>query len=108
MKINGGQDGQYKSNNLDLNYGHGLSPKNNLSLIFTNFKNDNMKNKDFVIGLLSGVCLCLCTIIIMGFSSVTPPPSSSQVKYLPVVKDGRIYKLNTQTGNHSNSRLWMD
>tara|TARA_Y100000589_G_C27100065_1_gene607628 strand:+ start:1020 stop:1211 length:192 start_codon:yes stop_codon:yes gene_type:complete len=59
-----------------------------------------MKNKDFVIGLLSGVCLCLCTIILMGFSSVTPPPNSSQGKWLPVVKGDKIYKFDTEHGTN--------
>jgi hypothetical protein len=59
-----------------------------------------MKNKNFVIGILTGLCLTLCTIIIMGFSSVTPPPNSNQGKYLPVVKGDKIYRLNTQTGYH--------
>jgi len=59
-----------------------------------------MKNKNFVIGILTGVCLTLCTIIIMGFSSVTPNSNSNQGKYLPVVKDGEIYRFDTEKGNY--------
>ena len=67
-----------------------------------------MKTKNNLItGILIGIGMIVIPLIIMGFSSVTADPyTQSQGQYLPVLKDGNIYKFDTQTGNYKKSNLY--